>query len=96
MLARPLLSPGVCEEIGECKGGVYSHFTYSVAAAMMEMVTGKTWDALLQAEVFQPLAAPDCGLGPTTLGTPSNSSSPVPWTICNAYHVPMSHVAWLE
>ena len=89
MLARPLLSPGVCEEIGKCKGGVYSHFTYSVAAAMMEMVTGKTWDALLQAEVFQPLAAPDCGLGPTTLGTSSNSSSPVPWTIYNACHVVM-------
>jgi len=56
-------------ECGEemCYKGRYSKFTYSVAVAMLEKFTGKSFDVLLNEEVFVPLNAPDCGLGPTTL-----------------------------
>jgi len=50
-----------------CKEGRYSKFTYSVAVAMLEKFTGKSFDVLLDEEVFGPLGAPDCGVGPTTL-----------------------------
>merc|ERR1712123_240540 len=35
--------------------------------AMLEKFTGKSFDVLLDEEVFGPLGAPDCGVGPTTL-----------------------------
>jgi len=50
-----------------CTEGRYSKFTYSVAVAMLEKFTGKSFDVLLDEQVFGPLGAPDCGVGPTTL-----------------------------
>jgi len=50
-----------------CAEGRYSKFTYTVAVAMLEKFTGKSFDVLLNEQVFGPLNAPDCGLGPNTL-----------------------------
>merc|ERR1739838_1176013 len=66
----------------------YSPFTYSVAVAMLEMFTGKTFDAMLEEEVFGPLGASECGLGPTTLDQslpPSQTWSHFsgPWGVYN-------------
>merc|ERR1739838_786502 len=75
-----------CEE-GLCDQE-YSKFTYSVAVAMLEMVTGKTFDAMLEEEVFGPLGASECGLGPTTLDQSLPPSQPWshfsgPWGVYN-------------
>jgi len=75
-MAKFLLNVECGEEM--CYEGAYSKFTYSIAVAMLEKVTGKTFDDLLVEEVFGPLGAPDCGLGPTTL---DQSLPPVqPWS----------------
>merc|ERR1711970_1246621 len=50
-----------------CAEGRYSKFTYSVAVSMLEKFTGKPFTEMLAEEVFVPLAAHDCGVGPTTL-----------------------------
>merc|ERR1712179_274139 len=61
-----------------CAEGRYSKFTYSVAVSMLEKFTGNTFDDLLAEYVFDPLGAPDCGVGPTTL---DQSLPPVqPWS----------------
>jgi len=71
-----------------CYEGAYSKFTYSIAVAMLEKVTGKTFDDLLEEEVFGPLGAPDCGLGPTTLDQSLPPAQPWshfcgPWGVYN-------------
>jgi CubicO group peptidase (beta-lactamase class C family) len=49
----------------------YSNAGYAVAAAMMETVTGSSWEELVVAEVFEPLGLSSCGLG-----WPATESSP--------------------
>eukprot|EP00092_Neocalanus_flemingeri_P035397 GFUD01038512.1.p1 GENE.GFUD01038512.1~~GFUD01038512.1.p1 ORF type:complete len:409 (+),score=97.94 GFUD01038512.1:3-1229(+) len=71
-----------------CKKGTYSKFTYSVAVAMLEMFTGKTFDILLKEEVFGPLNASNCGLGPNTLDQSLPPAQPWshfsgPWGVYN-------------
>jgi len=71
-----------------CSEGRYSKFTYSVAVSMIEKFTGKSFDVLLAEEVFGPLSAPDCGVGPTTLDQSLPPAQPWshfsgPWGVYN-------------
>jgi CubicO group peptidase (beta-lactamase class C family) len=43
----------------------YSNYGYLILAAVAERAAGKTWEELVRAEVFVPLAMAGCGLGPT-------------------------------
>jgi len=47
--------------------GVFSDFTYSIAVAMMEAVTGEAFATLLLREVLEPLQMNGCGVGPATM-----------------------------
>lgn len=42
----------------------YSNAGYTIAGAMMERVTGKTWDELVVERIFTPLGLASAGLGP--------------------------------
>ncbi|KQV62436.1 serine hydrolase [Caulobacter sp. Root343] len=43
---------------------IYSNNGYVIAGAMLEKVTGRPWEALIQAEVFAPLGVKHAGQGP--------------------------------
>jgi len=71
----------------------YSLFTYSVAVAMLEKLTGKPFEVLLDEEVFGPLGITDCGVGPNTLDPSLPPSQPWshfsgPWGVYNIPLVP--------
>jgi CubicO group peptidase (beta-lactamase class C family) len=53
---KPAYPPG--------KKFVYSNVGFTIAAAMAEAATGKTWDDLLKQEVFEPLELTAAGFGP--------------------------------
>jgi CubicO group peptidase (beta-lactamase class C family) len=53
---------------------VYSNAGYAIAASMLEQITGQDWQALLQAEIFQPL-----GLTTAGFGWPAREDSNQPW-----------------
>merc|ERR1719466_603004 len=56
---------------------LYSIGGFTVAGAMLELATGKTFEQLMMDELFIPLAMDGCGFGPTTL---DSSLPPVqPW-----------------
>lgn len=44
---------------------LYSNLGYILAGAVLEHLTHKHWEALMQAEVFAPLGMGSCGFGPT-------------------------------
>lgn len=53
----------------------YSHVGYMVAAAMLERLTGKTWEDLMREQVFTPLGMASAGFGPPALLDSENE----PW-----------------
>ena len=56
---------------------MYSIGGFTVAAAMLELASGRTFEQLMMEELFSPLGMEGCGFGPTT----TNSSLPPtqPW-----------------
>jgi CubicO group peptidase (beta-lactamase class C family) len=44
----------------------YSNYGYLIIGHIVERATGKTWEELVQQEVFEPLAMRGCGFGPTS------------------------------
>jgi CubicO group peptidase (beta-lactamase class C family) len=62
----------------------YSNLGYGVAGAMGEKVTGKSWEDLIQQELFDPLGMTSAGFGPP--GTKGEVDQP--WG-----HLPMGKVA---
>jgi D-alanyl-D-alanine carboxypeptidase len=52
----------------------YSNFGYCVAAAMLERVTGSSWEDLMRAEVFSPFGMINAGFG-----APGADGSAQPW-----------------
>lgn len=56
----------------------YSNLGYIIAAAMVEKITGKTWEKIITDEVFQPLQMNSAGFGGT--GTPGKIDQPWPHT----------------
>ncbi len=64
------------EAAGTPRGNVaYSHAGYMVAAAMLEKLTGKTWEELMQERLFTPLGMASAGFGPPALIDSENE----PW-----------------
>lgn len=67
LLARPpMYSPGEVH--------VYSNAGYTIAAAMLESVTGRTWEALMADELFAPL-----GIEHFAFGWPALKEREQPW-----------------
>jgi CubicO group peptidase (beta-lactamase class C family) len=46
------------------KQNVYSNVGYTIAGAIAEQATGKTWEDLVRREVFEPLQLAEAGFGP--------------------------------
>lgn len=44
---------------------IYSNGGYIIAAHVMEFLTGKSWESLIQEKLFDPLEMDSCGTGPT-------------------------------
>jgi len=65
--APPRVQPGTFE---------YSIGGFSIAAAMLEQATGRSFEELLRTEVFEPLGMEGCGFGPTTLNPDLPSEQP--------------------
>jgi CubicO group peptidase (beta-lactamase class C family) len=64
--ARAVLKDKPANDAGQY---AYSNAGYIVAGAMLEKVTGSTWEALLTKRVFEPLGMKSCGFGaPATPG----------------------------
>lgn len=65
----PVTTPGNAHD--------YSNFGYIVAGAMLEIITGDTWENLIQSELFEPLGMTSAGFGP-----PGTSAMPPdqPWS----------------
>ena len=53
----------------------YSHAGYMVAAAMVERLTGKSWEDLMRERLFEPLGMASAGFGPPALVDEENE----PW-----------------
>lgn len=68
-LARPPLHP-------PGSNFLYSNLGYILAGAMIERVTGQSWEAAMQAEIFAPLGMTHAGFG--GLGTPGQVDQPWP------------------
>ena len=54
---------------------VYSNFGYTIVGAMLEKVTGKDFEDLIQEEIFTPLAMDTAVFGSPGLGKPANDFS---------------------
>ena len=59
-LVEALLAAPPDEPVGEF---TYSNAGYVIVGAMLEARTGKSWEELMQAEVFDPLRMTGCGFG---------------------------------
>ena len=57
---------------------VYSNLGYIIAGAVVEKVTGKSWEQLVTSEIFEPLKMESAGFGGT--GTPGQIDQPWPHT----------------
>lgn len=56
VVKKPRTQPG--------KSFAYSNVGFTVAAAMVEEKTGKSWEELIRQEIFVPLSMPHAGFGP--------------------------------
>jgi CubicO group peptidase (beta-lactamase class C family) len=66
-LAKPEFAPGAYH---------YSNADYVVAAAILEKVTGHSWEELIQERIFKPLQMASAGFG--GVGTPGKVNQPWP------------------
>jgi CubicO group peptidase (beta-lactamase class C family) len=46
---------------------VYSNYGYIIAGRILERLTGKSWETLIQEKIFNPLSMATCGFGPAPL-----------------------------
>ncbi len=84
---RRLLEENLTAPAGERRGAYhYSNLGYMAAGCMAEKVTGRTWEQLMRARLFEPLKMDTAGFGPP--GRPKDTSQP--WG-----HVPRSDGGWL-
>jgi CubicO group peptidase (beta-lactamase class C family) len=58
---------------------LYSNLGYIIAGAVVEKITGKSWENAITEEVFQPLKMTSAGFGGT--GTPGQIDQPWPHTV---------------
>jgi len=57
------------------EGMVYSNLGYTIAGVMAEQATGKSWEDLMRAQVFEPLGLTSAGFGPPE----GADETPEPW-----------------
>ncbi len=55
----------------------YSNGNYMILGAILESVTGKSWETLMQEELFEPLSMTSCGYGPQA--DPKQDPPDQPW-----------------
>jgi CubicO group peptidase (beta-lactamase class C family) len=75
--ARRLLLQGVTSKPPEAPPGtkfIYSNAGVSIAGAMAEKVTGKSWEDLVREKIFRPLGMTTAGFGAP--GTPAKNDQP--------------------
>jgi CubicO group peptidase (beta-lactamase class C family) len=53
---------------------LYSNLGYCIAGHVLETLTGKSWERLMQDEIFQPLGMKTAGFGPPSMADPKS-----PW-----------------
>ncbi|MGZ3744221.1 MAG: serine hydrolase domain-containing protein, partial [Pseudobdellovibrionaceae bacterium] len=75
MLAKEMLSQPPANQPGSTFE--YSNQGYAVVGAILEEISGISWEALIQDRLFKPLDMKSCGIGP--LGNPSMSTPDQPW-----------------
>lgn len=75
----PVTTPGSAHD--------YSNLGYIVAGAMLEIITGDTWENLIRSELFEPLGMTSAGFGP-----PGTSATPPdqPWAHQGATCLPVT------
>ncbi|MFT4090574.1 MAG: serine hydrolase domain-containing protein, partial [Asticcacaulis sp.] len=66
---------------------LYSHNGYVVAGAMLEKLTGRSWEDLMTAYVFEPLGMTEAGFGPP--GHEGQLDQPLGHDATKPTHVPM-------
>lgn len=73
-----ILTEAVGRPLASAPGGKfqYSNLGYTVAGAMIEAVTGKSWEETIREQVFNPLKMESAGFGPT--GSPTRKNQPWP------------------
>jgi len=54
----------------------YSNIGYIIAGYVLEQLSGKTWEMLVQERLFIPLAMKSCGFGPTSILDEKNPTQP--------------------
>ncbi len=54
----------------------YSNIGYIIAGFILEQISGKTWEMLMQERIFIPLEMNTCGFGPTSILKEDNPSQP--------------------
>jgi len=72
-LSQTILKDPVSVEPGHY---MYSIGGFTVAGAMLEAATNKTFEQLMTEELFEPLGMTGCGFGPTTTSTDQPPSQP--------------------
>lgn len=72
IFTRRVLSPAPVNKPGTTFN--YSNFGYIVAGAVIEAVTGESWETTIQAELFEPLGMPTAGFGAP--GEPNATTQP--------------------
>lgn len=78
--ARAILVKGVLSKPTSAKPQAtkrYSNIGYMLVGAVVEKLSGKSWEDFLRQYLFRPLEMTSCGFGPTTLNP--NSPADQPW-----------------
>lgn len=86
---RQQLLDNLREMSGTIGNFVYSNLSYMVAGAMAEKVTGKSWETLMQENLFTPLGMTSAGFGPP--GTTGQVDQPWGHTLNGDTWIPYQH-----
>lgn len=77
--ARKSLSEKVLSEKSPIEDGTgnYSNIGYILIGHILENLTGKSWETLMEERIFSPLGMSSCGFGPTS--NPNDTIATSPW-----------------
>lgn len=79
---RLFLLDGVLTKPPEAPPGskfIYSNAGYAIAGAMLERLTGKSWEDLVRERIFKPLGMASAGFGPPAAGGKTEGKIDQPW-----------------
>ncbi len=54
----------------------YSNIGYIIAGHILEVISGKSWETLMQERIFNPLEMKSCGFGPTSIENENDPTQP--------------------